>query len=194
MELKKKPNRIETLTDLEGYYWLKTELIHACKSHSLSTQGLKQELVTRLKFFFDTGQKTSTIKTIQKNRRDSDVELKVTTLVKHYRNDALTRDFFIRHIGKSFRFNAYLRQFRDKNNITTGLTYGDLIQGCLKNKRNNTQKKVIPQQFEYNQFIHDFFLHEHNPTMKKAVKGWREVTSISGPNTYCFLKKLEEKN
>ena len=50
MDLKKN-DRIETLTDLEGYYWLKTELIHACKIHHLSTQGLKQELVARLKFF-----------------------------------------------------------------------------------------------------------------------------------------------
>ena len=128
------------LIDLEGYYWLKTELIHACKIHHLSTQGLKQELVTRLKIFLKTSQKTSAIKTSTTNRRDSDVELTLTTPVKHYRNDAFTRDFFIHHIGKSFRFNAYLRQFRDVNNIITGLTYGDLIQGYLENKRNNTQK------------------------------------------------------
>ena len=150
--------------------------------------------MTRLKIFLNTGQKTSAIKTTKTNRRDSDIELTLTTPVKHYRNNALTHDFFIRHIGKSFRFNAYLRQFRDNNNIITGLTYGYLIEGYLKNKRNKTPKKFIPQQFEYNQFIHDFFLHEHNPTMKKAVQSWREVSSISGPNTYRFLKKLEETN
>ena len=46
-----KNDLIETLTDLEGYYWLKTELIHACKIYHLCTQVLKQELVARLKFF-----------------------------------------------------------------------------------------------------------------------------------------------
>ena len=44
-----KNDLIETLTDLEGYYWLKTELIHACKIYHLCTQVLKQELVARPK-------------------------------------------------------------------------------------------------------------------------------------------------
>ncbi|MBV53894.1 MAG: hypothetical protein CL816_07570 [Coxiellaceae bacterium] len=57
--IKKKPDRITSCTDLEDYYWLKTELLTTCKRYDLCTQGLKQELETRLKVFFQTGQTTT---------------------------------------------------------------------------------------------------------------------------------------
>ena len=189
MPVNKKPDRLLTLMDLEDYYWLKTELMQACQSYGLSAQGLKQELVQRLIIFFKTGQKKSPIKTNQGYTKDSDHELKKTTPVKNYRSDAVTREFFVRHIGSSFRFNAYLRQFRDNSNLAAGLTYGDLIQGYLDENTKNKPNKVISPQFEYNQFVRDYFHHESDPSMQQAVKAWKQVSAVNGPNTYQFFKK-----
>ena len=71
------------------------------------------------------------------------------------------------------------------------MTYGDLVSGWIlfeNNKNNPDIKNIIPEQFEYNQFIKDYFQYEKNGTLKMAISAWKVVTSQSGPNTYAQFK------
>lgn len=109
----------------------------------------------------------------------------------NYKNDAKTRDFFVSQIGAHFHFTSYLRQFTNTDNITPNLTYGDLVDGWLEEEAKNKgfpDNKKIGEQFEYNQFIRDFFANEKEKSLTDAIKAWKLVTSVEGENTYRAFK------
>ena len=125
--------------------------------------------------------------------RDASDPIIPTTPVIHYKNDAATRAFFVDQIGPHFRFNEYLRQFTKKENITAGLTYGDLKEGWLRaetHKKQFPNEVEIPKQFEYNRFIRDFSANEKGKSLKDAIKAWKFTKSKPGPNSYAHYKKI----
>jgi hypothetical protein len=179
------------LTTLENHYWLKVELIAFCKANQLPTLGSKVELIQRIKVFMTTGRKAQFKKNRSTVLRDSLQEISVNTLVNHYKNDAATRQFFVKQVGKHFHFDAYLRQFTNKNNITPGLTYGDLVQGWLKEaskRKEATYQSTIGSQFEYNQFTRDFFANERGKSRSDAIQAWKVLKALPGKKTYANYK------
>ncbi len=114
-------------------YWEVKELAAFCRDNSLSTSGLKAELTQRVKDFLSgSGHAKKTVsKAGSQGPRDSAVPggLKLSTLVKNYNNDAITRSFFQKHCGQAFRFNEYLRQFSKGVPAGQQITYGDLVKG-----------------------------------------------------------------
>lgn len=196
MGIRPKLTRQIAVTDFKSHYWLKTELAKFCKTNDLSTVGSKQELTKRIEAFIATGHRIKP-KIAKSIARDSFHPIKIDTPVKYYKNDATTRQFFVNHIGKHFHFNAYLRQFADKNNITPDLTYGDLVTGWLaeESKRSNPQYQTcIEKQFEYNQFIRDFFANEKGKSQADAVKAWKIVKVQSGAKTYNNYQSTLKRN
>ncbi len=107
----------------------------------------------------------------------------------------MTRKFFVENIGPHFHFNAYLRQFTNKDNMNNKLTYGDLIDGWLNEesrKKDPKHESNIGKQFEYNQFTRDFFKNEKGKTRADAIKAWNIVKKYPGPNTYVFYKSIKK--
>ncbi len=190
-----RPTTISSVKDLKDFYWLKIELVEVCRSHGLSTYGSKHDLIERIGTYFRTGNKENAPRKKQLliNRKDSEAPITKHTLVQSYMNDVKTRGFFVKHIGGNFKFNAYLRQFTNPDNITPGLTYGDLISGWLLSKSKKSPADLIPKQFEYNQFIKDYFLHETDGCLDDAINAWRFIKSISGSNTYKRFKDLSNE-
>jgi hypothetical protein len=187
MGIKPKLARQITVADFKSHYWLKAELLGFCKANALSMAGSKQEIAERIEVFITTGNKTKP-ELVKKIVRDSHQTIKTNTPVEHYNNDAATRQFFISQLREHFHFNSYLRQFTNKNNITSGLTYGDLVTGWLaeESKRNDPQYKTrIDKQFEYNQFVRDFFANEKGKSQPDVVKAWKAVKTFSGAKTYA---------
>lgn len=184
-------NRI-TLTSLKNEYWLKADLVKFCSAHGLATAGSKQDIITRIEAYLETG---SVIRPkIKKSSiRDSDETIKIDTLVQNYRNDAETRKFFVSQVGEHFHFDAYLRQFTNKDNITPGLTYGDLVSGWLAEnlKRKDPQFKTnIDKQFEYNRFVRDFYISEKGKTHADMVKAWKAIKQLAGEKTYAHYLSI----
>lgn len=178
---------INSIEDLQEFYWKKSELIAFCKKNSLPTNGVKSDIISRIKDFLETGNITSNISnnSHKVKLRDSASELTVNTPVINYFNDAITRQFFISKIGNNFKFNSYLRQFTKKENITPGMTYGDLVDGWYSyEKHQKSTDKQIPKQFEYNQFIKDYFNNQTNGTLEQAIEAWKYTKVRKGPNTY----------
>jgi hypothetical protein len=177
----------------KNHYWLKVELIVFCKDNDLSTAGSKQEITHRIETFITTGRKIKPTPNSSANNRDSLQPITFDTPVVNYKNDATTRQFFVEHIGQHFRFDTFLRQFTNKNNITKGLTYGDLINGWLAEelKRNAPHyKSNIGEQFEYNQFTRDFFANEKEKSRSDAISAWKLMKATPGAKTYAHYKSI----
>lgn len=181
-------NKHINLSDLKNHYWLKSELIAYCKANQLATAGAKEEIMQRIEAFMIDGRRIKPL-TIKAATRDSSQPIQLNTLVINYHNDAATREFFIRHTGKYFHFNSYLRQFTNKVNISPDMTYHDLIKGWVKAEatRNKPDYKTsIGKQFEYNQFIKDFFANEKNKSLADAIAAWKVVKTLAGDRTYAM--------
>ena len=118
MEQKPKLTQSISLGAFKNHYWLKIELIAFCKDNDLSTAGSKQEISHRIETFITTGRKIKPLLNSSPHARDSLLPITFDTPVVNYKNDAATRQFFVEHIGQHFRFDAFLRQFTNKNIIT----------------------------------------------------------------------------
>jgi len=126
-----------------------------------------------------------------KKTRDSAKPITCNTPVVNYKNDALTRKFFVKQIGKRFHFTNYLRQFSKNKSISKRITYGDLVKGWLAEetrKKKPNYQSVIGRQFKYNQFIRDFFSNEKSKTLADAIKAWKMVRGLKGQETYFYYK------
>ena len=179
-----RPVQINKPEEVDSYYWKKKELVTYCREKKLPCSGSKEALETRIKVYLRTGKVLSVATKKKSSVRDSDKVITKKTLVNNYYNDSATRKFFVDHVGSSFRFNKYLRQYSDKKNIPPGLTYGDLIKGweVFETKRKTGTVK-IDHQFQYNQFMRDFFQNQPNATKSQAIAAWNEKIS----------KKLDKK-
>jgi hypothetical protein len=177
------------LNVFSDFYWLKSELIKFCRQHQLGSSGSKNELADRIKIFLSKGVKTKAISQKKNKLRDSVKPITRNTLVVNYKNDAVTREFFINQIGTRFRFNSYLRQYMDKNYIKSGMTYGDLVEGWLR-AESSGEIKEISTQFEYNRFIRDYFANEKSKSLADAIRAWKIIKRTPGKNTYAVYKKL----
>lgn len=144
----------------KSFYWEKKELLEFCVANKIPAQGSKLELSERIEHFLDAG----TIQPIKEkikriNSRDSAKAITLDTPVINYKNDAVTKQFFVAQLGAKFRFNDYLRQFAKTPNMDGSITYGDLVTGWLQsqiNKKHGSQKSSIGEQFQFNQFQRDF--------------------------------------
>ena len=187
-----RPDIIQDILDLENFYWLKTDLIKYAAKHNLLTSGSKKELGERIGIYLTEGRAVGSVSS-RSRVRDSHSIINRDTLVRHYNNDAATSVFFKNEIGKGFKFNAYLRQFTDEGNVTEGLTYGDFVEGWYVFERQKKEKgEQIAPQFEYNQFVRDFYVEHKNASIKEVISAWNVIKSFKGPNTYKVYQEIQK--
>ncbi len=175
------------IADFQQFYWHKTELLAFCRELGLSAQGGKIELTQRITTFLTTGKKTvPTMTRVAKGTWDSEQgALSRSTTVVHYKSDPLTRVFFSREIGAHFRFNAdVLTWIKATLAHQEKLTYGDIIvewQRRHQLKQDPCHQRVIPQQFQFNQFMKDWKAAQAGAGAKAA---WALMRSLPGEPTY----------
>lgn len=173
------------------YYWLKEELQRFCRDHDISASGSKQEISTRVEHFLRTG---DILKPLQKQRvNHSKVlahELSLDTVItKNHRCSQEARAFF-KSVIPSFHFSTAIQSYFKAN---VGNTYRDVVNYWYeeeKRKKDPSYKKEISSQFEYNQYIRDFFADPSNKgkSREEAIKGWNKIKLKPGSNKYVFKK------
>ncbi len=191
-----KPSAITIFNDLQNYYWTKSDLMTFCKKHGLPIQGAKSDLIERIGAYLSAGHRMSYKPVSKQGDKDSVKCITKNTLVKNYNNDEETRRFFVEHIEEKFKFNTYLRQFTNTANIQPNMTYGDLVKGWISfenDRKNSSKNHVIPPQFEFNQFIKDYFKYEKETTLKMAISAWKTLISRKGPRTFERFRKDSKK-
>ncbi len=189
-ELDEKKPQLTSSTSAEvfkKFYWDKKELISFCGANGLSSKGGKVYLTERIELFLRTGEIEKVEEETRQGGWDSEKKITKKTLVINYKNDRRTKEFFVDSIGSHFHFNSYLRQFAKAPNKDAKLSYGDLVEGWLKEeakKKDPQYKSTIDRQFQYNQFQRDFYAAEKEASREKFMGAWKLVRSVPGNATY----------
>lgn len=169
------------------FYWLIEELQAFCRENEISTSGFKKEIADRIEIFLRTGEnKKPTRKTKTKKRTEPQVELSLDTVIsENHRCSQNVRAFFKTAIPK-FHFSTYIQNYF-KDNV--GKTYRDVVNAWYaeeERKKDPLYKKNIAPQFEYNQFIRDFFADPKNrgKSREEAIDAWNTIKKLPGSNQY----------
>ena len=176
-----------SINDFKDYYWLKEELQNFCRENGMSASGSKLEISERIETFFMTGEiKKPLRKTRVIKNEEPQSELSLDTVItENHRCSQDVRAFFKSVIPK-FHFSTYIQNYF-KNNI--GKTYRDVVDAWYEEeerKKDPSYKKIIAPQFEYNQFIRDFFADPKNQgkSREEAIEAWNTIKKLPGRNKY----------
>lgn len=170
-----------------NYYWLKEELQVFCRENGLSPSGSKVEISERIEIFLRSGEIRNPIKknkSIHKKGKGTPLSLD-TLIVEGHRCSQEVRAFFKKEIP-NFHFSTYIQNYFKEN---VGKKYRDAIRAWHQEeerKKDPSYKKEIAPQFEYNQFISDFFADPENKgkSREEAIKQWNIIKSEPGSNRY----------
>ncbi|MBR4397028.1 MAG: epoxyqueuosine reductase, partial [Methanobrevibacter sp.] len=105
------------------------------------------------------------------------------------------REFFEREIGKGFKFKVKFQKWLKAN---PEKTYQDAINAYYM-IQDSKDKTEIDKQFQYNQYIRDFFEDNKGKTLNDAIKCWNYKKSQKGHNKYessdlGILDQMKDEN
>ena len=176
--------------DFKEYYFLKEELKDFCKKEGLKVSGSKNQLEERIIYYLDTGKSLDNSRSIKnKNNYSKSNSNKATTseeitldsiLGENFKCSEDKREFFEKEIGEGFKFKVKFQKWLKTN---PDKTYQDAIN-AYHELQNSNEKTKIDKQFQYNQYIRDFFDDNDDKTLNDAIKCWKYKKSIKGHNKY----------
>lgn len=141
-------------------------------------------MAERIEHYLKTGEILGiAVKKGHKKESGTEILSLESTISKEYRNDEKHREFFISVIGEHFKFNVPFMDWMKENH---GKTYSEAVcewKRIYEDKKSGKKYEISPQ-FEYNQYIRDFFKYNPGLSKKDAVKCWKHKKSIPGGNKY----------
>lgn len=161
------------------YYFLKEELKDFCRSEDLKVSGSKGDLEKRIVHYLGTGEELT-----ESVKAKSPVNLSEITLDsklgENFRCSEDKREFFEREIGEGFKFKVKFQKWLKSN---PDRTYRDAIE-AYSEIINSNEKTSIDKQFQYNQYIRDFFEDNNDKSLDDAIKCWKYKKGLKGHNRY----------
>lgn len=153
----------------------------------MSASGSKQEIAERIAAFLETGDIQKPLrKTNQSTAKAPQEELSLETVItENHRCSQAVRAFF-KSVILNFHFSTYIQNYFKEN---SGKTYRDVVDAWHEEQqrlKDPAYKTDIAPQFEYNQFIRDFFADPCNKgkSRKDATSAWNTVKKLPGSNKY----------
>ena len=166
--------------EFKEYYFLKEDLKDFCRSEGLKVSGSKGELENRIVHYLSTGEKlVETSTNHSSNENVSEISLD-SPLGENFKCSEDKRRFFEKKIGKGFKFKVKFQKWLMAN---PNKTYGDAIEAFYE-IQNSKEKTDIGKQFQYNQYIRDFFENNNDKSLDDAIKCWKYKKSLKGHNRY----------
>lgn len=166
--------------EFRQYYFLKEELKDFCRSEGLKVSGSKEDLENRIVHYLSTGEKLKETSIKQySNRTISEITLD-SKLGENFKCSEDKRAFFEKEIGTGFKFKVNFQKWLKTN---PEKTYRDAIEAYYE-IQNSKEKTKIDKQFQYNQYIRDFFQDNEDKSLDDAIKCWKHKKSIKGHNRY----------
>ena len=166
--------------EFKQYYFLKEDLKDFCRFEGLKVSGSKEELENRIVHYLSTGEmlEEPVIGQIS-TKSSSDITLD-SKLGENFKCSEDKRKFFENEIGKTFKFKVKFQKWLKSN---PDKTYRDAIDAYYE-LQNSNEKTKIDKQFQYNQYIRDFFEDNDGKSLEDAIKCWKYKKSIKGHNRY----------
>jgi len=181
--------------EFRKYYWLKTELASFCRLNGVTTQGSKKELECRIEHYLETGEKLSYKSSIDNKASEKSVAVIALDekITKQYKNGEDSRKFFKSVIGQRFKFNVLFMKWMKENYEKT---FQEAVNEWLKieAESNSGKKNKIAPQFEYNQYMRDFFINNPQGKREDAITCWKYKKSLVGSNKYDQSDLVAIKN
>lgn len=166
--------------EFKEYYFLKEDLKDFCRLEGLKVSGSKQDLENRIIHYLKTGEKLKEpVITKVSNKPHSKITLD-SKLGDNFKCSEDKREFFENEIGKGFKFKVKFQKWLKAN---PEKTYRDAVDAYWE-IQNSKEKTKIDKQFQYNQYIRDFFEDNDGKTLEDAIKCWNYKKSIKGHNKY----------
>ncbi|WP_298519725.1 DUF6434 domain-containing protein [uncultured Methanobrevibacter sp.] len=166
--------------EFREYYFLKEELKDFCRLEGLKISGSKEDLENRIIHYLSTGEelKENPIRQYPSNNL-SEISLD-SKLGDNFKCSEDKRAFFEKEIGSSFKFKVKFQKWLKSN---PEKTYRDAVEAYYE-IQNSGEKTKIDKQFQYNQYIRDFFEDNENRSLDDAIKCWKYKKSLKGHNRY----------
>lgn len=161
------------------YYFLKEELKDFCRSEGLKVSGSKGDLEKRIVHYLETGEELTESVKVKSNTNSSEITLD-SRLGENFRCSEDKREFFEKEIGKGFKFKVKFQKWLKSN---PDRTYRDAIEAYWE-IINSNEKTSIDKQFQYNQYIRDFFEDNNDKSLDDAIKCWKYKKGLKGHNRY----------
>lgn len=175
------------VNDFRNFYWLKEELQMFCRGNGISTSGSKIEITERIAMFLESGKILKPMRKRSTSTKKGKLEeLSLDTVItEDHRCSQVVRAFF-KSIIPTFHFSTYIQNYFKEN---VGKTYSNVVDAWYEEKerkKDPSYKRQISPQFEYNQFIRDYFADPKNKDKKRenAIKAWNEMKALPGSNKY----------
>ena len=154
----------------------------------MPVSGSKIEISERIVTYLKTGEKNKPIRQVQLSakRETQEKALSLDTIIReNHRCSQVVREFF-KMVIPAFHFTTHIQNYF-KNH--PGKTYRDAVNEWneeAQRKKDPFYKKKIPHQFEYNQFIRDFYADPQNKgkSHSEAREAWNRIKKLPGSNTY----------
>lgn len=166
------------------YFISPAELKKICEKYGLPTNGMKGDIINRLKHFFETGETLALpkIPAASKAIRGKNYPLHPDTLILkgHYKSDLKTRLFFKKIIGNHFHFTAFgldwIRQHWLAGKPPTYQQFADFWH--KENQRRQKENAQPKQEWAYLNFIQRYL--DKHPQAKRTeiAKKWKEERKI----------------
>ena len=169
-----------SLEEFGEHYFLKEELKDFCRSEGLKVSGSKGDLEKRILHYLKTGEELAEPKVRQKSVETSSEISLDSRLGENFRCSEDKRAFFEGHIGKGFKFKVKFQKWLKAN---PDMTYQDAIDAYFEIQRSKG-KTEIGEQFQYNQYIRDFFEDNDGRSLDDAIRCWKHKKSLKGHNRY----------
>lgn len=176
--------------DFKEYYFLKEELKEFCRNEGLKVSGSKEQLEERIIYYLNTGKsldestKSNNNSEKKNNPKNSNINTQEITLDsilgENFKCSEDKREFFEKEIGKGFKFKVKFQKWLKSN---PDKTYQDAIN-AYHEIQSSEDKTKIDKQFQYNQYIRDFFKDNEGRTLDDAIKCWKHKKSLKGHNKY----------
>lgn len=146
----------------------------------MKVSGSKEDLENRIVHYLSTGEKLGE-PSVKQYSGETLMEISLDArLGENFKCSEDKRAFFEREIGKGFKFKVKFQKWLKAN---PDKTYGDAINAYYE-IQNSTEKTEIGGQFQYNQYIRDFFENNENKSLDDAIKCWKYKKSLKGHNRY----------
>ena len=176
------PNLTRELSpeEFKEHYFLKEELKDFCRAEGLKVSGSKGDLENRIIHYLCTGEKLDE-PPLKQNQSQTLTEITLDAkLGENFKCSEDKREFFEKEIGDGFKFKVKFQKWLKSN---PDKTYQDAINAYYE-LQNSKEKTKIDKQFQYNQYIRDFFEDNDDRTLNDAIKCWKHKKSLKGHNKY----------
>lgn len=156
--------------EFHRWYWLKSELVDACRLLRISPTGSKRELAARISAALSGTSLPNPAPRRPTRPMPTHFTLE-TRIGDGWRCSAALGQFLRAHVGRGFRFNAAVRDFVHTH---VGQPLSALVACYHASVAPDAEKPVLSPQFEYNRHMQSYALAHPGATRDEMLAAWKD--------------------